>query len=137
MDRVLSLSGVAADPALAEAVVRGLDTGQGVIAADLQIAAVAMRDLRVTSAAALQKLGGALELESAWLHDACRATGNERSALRLCAELAAGSHGPVAADELIRRTNIDPSFAQQALGVLEQRGVIVRGDMSGTSWMLR
>ncbi|HEY5948890.1 MAG TPA: ATP-binding protein, partial [Kofleriaceae bacterium] len=54
MDRVLSLSGVAADPALAEAVVRGLDAGQGVIAADLQIAAMAMRDLRITSNAALQ-----------------------------------------------------------------------------------
>ena len=136
-DRVLSLSGVAADPALAEAVVRALDQGHGLIAADLQIAAMAMRDLRVTSLPALQRLGGASELEAAWLHDACRATGNERSALRLCAELAAGSHGPVAADELIRRTNIDAGFAQQALGVLEQRGVIVRGDMGGTSWMLR
>jgi HEAT repeat protein len=137
MDRVLSLSGVAADPALAEAVVRGLDVGQGVIAADLQIAAMAMRDLRITSIAALQKLGGASELEAAWLHDACRATGNERSALRLCAEMATGSHGPIAADTIIRSTNIDASFAQQAFGVLESRGVIVRGDMAGTSWLLR
>ncbi len=136
-DRMLSLSGVAADPALAEAVVRGLDAGQGVIAADLQIAAVAMRDLRITSVAGLQKIGGALELESAWLHDACRATGNERSALRLCAEMATGSHGPIAADTIIRRTNIEASFALQAFGVLESRGVIVRGDMAGTSWLLR
>jgi HEAT repeat protein len=136
-DRVLSLSGVAADPALAEAVVRGVDTGRGVIPADLQIAAMAMRDLHITSVAALQKLGGASELEAAWLHDACRATGNERSALRLCAEMASGEHGPIAADAIIRRTNIDASFAQSAFGVLEARGVIVRGDMSGTSWLLR
>lgn len=136
-DRVLSLSGVAADPALAEAVVRGLDAGQGVLAADLQIAAMAMRDLHVTSLQALHKLGGAAELESAWLHDACRATGNERSALRLCAEMATGSHGPIPADEIIRRSNIEPSFAQQAFAVLESRGVIMRGDMSGTSWLLR
>jgi HEAT repeat protein len=137
MDRVLSLSGVAADPALAEAVVRGLDAGQGVIAADLQICAMAMRDLRITSVGALQKLGGASELEAAWLHDACRATGNERSALRLCAEMATGAHGPIAADTIIRRTNIEAGFAQQAFGVLESRGVIVRGDMAGASWMLR
>ena len=71
----------------------GLDNGQGLLAADLQIAAMAMRDLRITNMAALQKLGGPTELESAWLHDACRATGNERSALRLCAELADGPHG--------------------------------------------
>jgi HEAT repeat protein len=137
MDRVLSLSGVAADPQLAEAVVRGLDAGHGVIAADLQIAAMAMRDLRITSLAALQKIGGASELEAAWLHDACRATGNERSALRLCAEMATGSHGPIAAETVIRRTNIEPAFAQTAFGVLESRGVIVRGDMAGTSWLLR
>jgi HEAT repeat protein len=137
LDRVLSLSGVAADPALAEAVVRGLDTGQGLLAADLQIAAMAMRDLRITSIGALQKLGGATELEAAWLHDACRATGNERSALRLCAELADGPHGPRTAEAIIRRTNLDASFAQSAFGILEQRGVIVRGDVGATSWMLR
>jgi len=136
-DRVLSLSGVAADPALADAVVRGLDAGQGVLAADLQIAAMAMRDLHLTNVPAIKKLGGSTELEQAWLHDACRATGNERSALRLCAELAAGAHGAVTADQIIRRTNIDPSFAQSAFGVLESRGVIVRGDMTATSWMLR
>ncbi len=137
LDRVLSLSGVAADPPLAESVVRGLDGGQGVLAADLQIAAMAMRDLHVTNAPALKKLGGSPELEQAWLHDACKATGNERSALRLCAELAAGVHGAVPAEQIIRRTNIDPSFAQSAFGVLENRGVIVRGDPAGTSWMLR
>lgn len=136
-DRVLSLSGVAADPQLAEAVVRGLDTGQGLLAADLQIAAMAMRDLRITNMAALQKLGGPTELESAWLHDACQATGNERSALRLCAELADGPHGARTTDAIVRRTNLDSGFAQSAFGVLESRGVIVRADMQGTAWMLR
>ncbi|HTL31968.1 MAG TPA: HEAT repeat domain-containing protein [Kofleriaceae bacterium] len=136
-DRVLSLSGVAADPQLAQAVVHGLDTGTGVLAADLQIAAMAMRDLKITSIGALQKLGGATELEAAWLHDACKATGNERSALRLCAELADGPHGPRSAETIIRRTNLEAGFAQSAFGVLEQRGVIVRADQQGTSWMLR
>lgn len=138
LDRVLSLSGVAADPPLANAVVQGLaHGGNGLLAADLQIAAMAMRDLRVTSLPALQSAGGASELENAWLHAACAATGNERSALRLCAELAQGSYGPRAADAVIRRINLDAGFAQQAFGALEHRGVIVRADASGTSWMLR
>lgn len=136
-DRVLSLSGVAADPALAEAVVRGLDRGTGLLAADIQLAAMAMRDLRVTSMGALQSAGGPSELEGAWLHAACAATGNERSGLRLCAELAQGNYGPRPADAVIRRINLDAGYAQSAFGVLEQRGVIVRADASGTSWMLR
>ena len=137
IDRVLSLSGVAADPALADAVVQGIARGQPLLAADLQIAAMAMRDLKVTTLAALQRSGGPTELESAWLHDACRATGNERSALRLCAELAVGGAGPRAADMVIRRISLDAGYAQQAFMVLEQRGVIVRGDASGLTWMLR
>jgi hypothetical protein len=137
LDRVLSLSGVAADPALADAVVRGLDQGSGLLAADLQIAAMAMRDLRVSSVPALLSHGGPGELQRAWLVAACAATGNERSGLRLCGELAAGSYGPRVADDVIRRINLDASYAQQALGVVEQRGVIMRGDAGGTTWMLR
>ena len=137
LDRTLSLSGVAADPQLADAVVQGLARGNGLLAADLQIAAMAMRDLRITSLAALQKLGGPSELESAWLHDACRATGNERSALRLCAELAQGAPGPRPAEAIIRRVNLDAGYAQSAFGMLESRGVIIRSDASGSAWMLR
>ncbi|HMG22195.1 MAG TPA: AAA family ATPase [Kofleriaceae bacterium] len=137
LDRVLAYSGVAADPALADAVVHGIGRGQPVLAADLQIAGLAMRDLRIASAAALAKLGGPGELESAWLHDACRATGNERSALRLCAELAAGGPAPRTAEHIVRRINLDLATAQHALGVLEARGVISRGDPGGATWMLR
>ncbi|HEY0484142.1 MAG TPA: AAA family ATPase [Kofleriaceae bacterium] len=137
LDRVLAYSGVAADPALAEAVVQGIGRGRPVLPADLQIAGLAMRDLRISNAAALAKLGGAGELESAWLHEACRATGNERSALRLCAELAAGGHGARPTDQIARRINLDPGSAQHALGVLETRGVICRGDAGGATWMLR
>jgi HEAT repeat protein len=137
LDRVLSFSGVAADPALAEAVVQGLGRGHPVLPADLQIAGMAMRELRLTSAAALARIGGAQELESAWLHDACKATGNERSALRLCAELAAAGPGPRPADQVVRRINLDRGFAEQAFQILETRGVIVRGDAGGATWMLR
>ena len=135
-DRMLSLSGVAADPALADAVVKGISRGQPLLAADLQIAAKAMRDLRVTTAAALAKLGGPQELEASWLHEACRATGNERSALRLCAEIAA-SHVPVSGEAVVRRINLEPQFASAAFDMLEQRGVICRADATGMTWMLR
>ena len=138
-DRVLSLSGVAADPPLADAVVLGLTQAapQGVLCADLQICAMAMRDLRITSLPALQKAGGPSELEGLWLNAACKATGNERSALRLCAELAAGGWSPKPGDAVARRINLDPHFAMHAYGVLEQRGVIVRCDPEGGTWMLR
>jgi len=137
LDRVLSYSGVAADPALADAVVQGIGRGRPVLPADLQIAGLAMRDLRISSAAALAKIGGAGELESAWLHDACRATGNERSALRLCAELASGGPGPHPIEQIVRRINLDLGLAHHAFGALEARGVVGRGDPGGATWMLR
>ena len=137
LDRVLAYSGVAADPALADAVVQGIGRGRPMLPADLQIAGLAMRDLRISSAAGLAKIGGAGELESAWLHDACKATGNERSALRLCAELASGGPGPHPLEQIVRRINLDPGFAHSAFGVLEARGVVGRGDPGGATWMLR
>jgi HEAT repeat protein len=136
LDRVLSFSGVAADPALAGTVAQGVGRNQPVLPADLQIAGLAMRDLKISSAAQLDKAGGPTELESAWLHEACRATGNERSALRLCAELATGT-GPRVGDEVVRRISLDPAYAAHAFEILEQRGVIIRADAAGTAWQLR
>jgi HEAT repeat protein len=136
-DRMLSLSGVAADPQLAHSVVQAIGHGQPVLAADLQIAAMAMRDLRLSTAATLHKAGGPTELESLWLHDACKSTGNERSGLRLCAELASSGAGPRTAESIVRRVNLDAGYAQQAFVALEQRGVIIRADGSGQTWMLR
>jgi HEAT repeat protein len=136
-DGILSFSGVAADPALAEAVVAGLGHGGPVLPADLQLAGIAMRDLRISSLAALRQLGGPAALEEAWLHHACQATGNERSAMRLCAELAAVGPASLPGDQLSRRAAIEPQLAQHALAVLEQRGVILRGDAGGMTWMLR
>jgi hypothetical protein len=136
-DRILSFSGVAADPALAEAIVMGIGAGGPVLPADLQLAGIAMRDLRISTPAALQKIGGPSELEEAWLNEACRATGNERSAMRLVAELAVHGPQPQPADQLVRRVNLDQHAAQQALSTLEQRGVITRGDPNGLTWVLR
>ncbi|HWO20967.1 MAG TPA: AAA family ATPase [Kofleriaceae bacterium] len=137
LDQILSFSGVAADPALAEAVVFGLGRGGPVLPADLQLAGIAMRDLRISSLAALKQLGGPTELEEAWLQEACKATGNERAAMRVCAELAAVGPGALPAEELSRRASLDPQRALNAFAILEQRGVILRGDAGGATWMLR
>lgn len=138
LDRILAFSGVAADPALADAVVQGISRGgQPVLPADLQIAGMAMRDLKITNASALSKVGGPTELEEAWLQGACKATGNERSAMRLCAELAQAGQGPHPGDVIVRRINLDNAYANHAFNVLEQRGVITRGDPDGHTWMLR
>lgn len=137
LDQILSYSGVAADPALAEAVVQGLGHGGPVLPADLQLAGIAMRDLKIGSVAALKQLGGPTELEEAWLRQACHATGNERAAMRLCAELAAFGAGALPGDQLARRASLEPKLAQHAFAILEQRGVILRGDANGATWMLR
>ena len=75
----------------------GIGGGGPVLPADLQLAGIAMRDLKISSAPALQKLGGPSELEEAWLMEACRATGNERSALRLCLSSSTTSTRPAPA----------------------------------------
>jgi HEAT repeat protein len=132
LDRVLALSGVAADPRLAEAVVQGLGRGAPVLPADLQIAALAMRELRIDSQHALQKAGGGRELCRAWLHAACRSTGDERAALRLVAEIADGAS---TADEASRELGFDPNAAYRTLGALEQAGVLTR--LPDDAWGLR
>lgn len=124
LDRVLALSGVAADPKLAEAVVVGLDRdGSGILPADIQLSALAMRELRIDSLVGLQRLGGARELEPAWLHAVCRATGDERGALRLVAEIADGARtiGAAAA-----RLGFDEGDAARTLAHLENAGVVLR-----------
>jgi hypothetical protein len=64
-DRMLSLSGVAADPPLADAVVQGLGRGQPLLAADLQIAAMAMVvDAKDESAAAFYRHYGFVTLQA-------------------------------------------------------------------------
>lgn len=137
LDRLLSQSGSAADAALIDAVVHGIAQPSGVLAADLQLCAMAMRDLGIDSTSELQELGGASELESAWLHAACAATGNERSALRLCAELATHRPRVKSSAAIARDIGVNSGFADRAFVELEARGVVARGDAEATTWRLR
>jgi hypothetical protein len=124
IDRTLALGGVVADHSLAEAIAAGLGRSGGVLPADIQIAALAVKELSLTTPSALAKLGGATELESAWLHALGRATGNERSGLRLIAELAHPDGEPRSAEWVATRISLDPAYARRAFDLLEQRGLI-------------
>jgi HEAT repeat protein len=123
LDRVLALSGVAADPKLAEAVVVGIGRDGAVLPADLQLSAMAMRELRIDSLVGLQRLGGARELERGWLHHVAKLTGDERGALRLVAEIADGAD---TVGQAAHRLGFDPAKAERIAGVLEQAGAIGR-----------
>lgn len=130
LDRTLTLAVGASDPQLVRAIVQGLSPDGAILPADLQIAALAAIELGVTGAAALEKLGGTRELANQWLTRAAAATGDERAALRLVAELAqpaASTPGAPAAllspAHAAARAGVDPAFAQQALQVLQDRGI--------------
>lgn len=136
-DRVLSRVGITADSPLVDAVVQSVADAGGVLPADLQRCAIAMRHLGITSPEALHDLGGADELESAWLHAVCAATGNERAALRLCAELATTRPDAKSSADIAREIGVDAGFAHRAFVELETGGVVARGDAEGTIWRLR
>lgn len=89
LERMLGLAAVTTDAAVSAAVVRELDRGNGISPATLQLAAVALRELRVDAMPALTKLGGARELFARWLEAVCKAAPDETAAQRMLAELAA------------------------------------------------
>src|SRR5690606_25798774 len=126
LERTLALAGSSADQQLARAIAAGLDQegSGGILPADLQIAALGVVELGITSPLALQKLGGVRELEPAWLGRVAAATGDERAALRLLAELAQGGGTvPWAVEVAAARASVDPGFARHALGVLQDKGI--------------
>jgi hypothetical protein len=127
LERTLALAGSSADPQLARAIVVDIGQDGSILPADLQIAALAVVQLGIASTSALDKLGGARELEAVWLRRAAHATGDERAALRLIAELghtgSSASAPAMAAEVAAARASVDPRFAHHALGVLKDKGV--------------
>lgn len=126
LERTLALAGVAADQALAQAIVDVLSQDGPILPTDLQIAARAVLDLGATSPAALQEIGGASELERAWMEFAADSTGNRRTALRILAELASDhrqlrSYVP---DFVAARASVSPDFTGHALSSLAERGLV-------------
>ncbi len=139
LQSALSYGGVTADGELIDQVVSGLAKHGGVLPADLQIAALALRDLRIDRAPALHKLGGASELESGWIGAAAKATGHERTGLRLLGEIAEADGATVSATHLVQRLGLTAAETSRSLSSLEERGVIVRGSTGSEfsdDWML-
>lgn len=130
LGRVLADGGVTAEPGLVEAVVAALHRERGVLPAELQLAACALRDQRVASPVALRKLGGVGELMRAWVIALARARGDERTGLRVLGGLAGG---PVAAATLAEQLAISPATVDDFLAAVAERGAVRR---DGDGWRL-
>ncbi|RMH39093.1 MAG: NACHT domain-containing protein [Deltaproteobacteria bacterium] len=130
LERTLSLAGLTSDRTLADAVVDQLAAAGPILPADLQIAALAIRALRIATVDDLRAAGGATELERQWIGHVAATTGNERAALRLLAELATGDEAPPQPpDWAAARAGIDREFARRAAAAFAEHGLlyVVRG----------
>jgi hypothetical protein len=128
LERTVSLAGLAASREVSLAVAHDLGHELPILPADLQMAALAVSELRIATVDQLRAAGGGSELARAWIGAVARATGNERAGLRLLAELAS-SYGVGArrADELAARVGVDRAYARAALRTFEDRGLVRAG----------
>ena len=125
LERIFSLGSIAADPQLARHVVHQLNHGAPVSPADLQIAAMAIRDLGISNAAALDSAGGASELPRAWLESCAAQTGDRGAALRMLSQMATGKgKAAVPPSWLAQRANLEPGYVAAALDQLAERGAL-------------
>jgi hypothetical protein len=125
LERTLALAGLPADRAVAGAVAEELGRGGSVLPGDLQIATLALSDFQIAGVDHLRAMGGASELERAWLGGVAASTGNERAGLRLLAEVASGDGTvPYSPSWAAARAGIDPEFADHAMRALQSRGVV-------------
>ncbi len=137
---LLSAAGVSNDRGLADAVVGGLGRGGAVLPADLQIALLGMRELRIASTAQLIKAGGGAELERHWIEGAARASGDERRGLRALAELAVTPHGGLSiartAAEIGAPLSASADEIEHVMAAFAQRGAVVRAGENLERWRL-
>ena len=137
---LLSGAGVSNDRGLADAVVHGLGRGGAVLPADLQIAMLGMRELRLSTTAQLTKAGGGGELARHWLEGAARSSGDERGGLRALAELAyAGPDGvPVGrtAAEIGAPLSLHADEVERVMAGFAARGAVIRTGDNMDRWRL-
>lgn len=133
-----AMLGPACAPPVIDEVVAYLGrNGEGILPADLQICAMAMSLGGITTPDALARAQGARELAASWIADACAATGHQRSAMRLLAELADGPLGAYPGEALAQRIGLEPSLGRHVFDTLEARGIVARADAAGSLWSLR
>jgi len=131
LDRTLALAGVPADQQLAGSVVDALARDGAILPADLQIAALAIRELGLTTLEQVGRIGGAGQLERLWLEGVARRSGNEKVALRLLAELAVPRGGAYPPEWAAARAGIDPAVAGPTMAALSQFGVVHQVQVQG------
>ncbi len=125
LERTIALSGFPSDDEVTKALVQDLALRGPVLPAELQIAALAVKEQGITSAMQLHEVGGYAEIERRWLTSAAAATGNERGAMRLLGELASGSFGTAhSGADAASRAGVPLEFAARALAVFESKGLV-------------
>ncbi|MCG8420538.1 MAG: hypothetical protein MJE77_21595 [Proteobacteria bacterium] len=141
LERIWTLNAVTTEPLLSTLVVEVLTQETGVVLpADLQVAALAVRDLGISGADDFRAIGGAGQLDHAWVTACARDTGDERAALRLLGELAsarAGTSQPI--ERVAARACTTVDVAHRALSTLHEKGLVsaVGGDGDrDTQWAL-
>ncbi len=130
LSRTLALAGLGADPLLPSAVSDGLAENGLILPADAQIAARALRDLNLDTAAALNAAGGARELPARWVLSAAGSAVDERRGMRVAGALAAhrGDEPVVlSASEAAQLAGVPEDVATRALDGFLIRGVCVVG----------
>ncbi|MBL4632222.1 MAG: ATP-binding protein [Kofleriaceae bacterium] len=141
LERTVALAGIPCEEDLVPAIIADLSRksrksrshSNSILPCDLQIAAIAIKELGIASAAQFQREGGYTQLENRWVVLATQSTGNERSAMRLLAVLAAnGIMQPCPTSSVARQANVDIDFAQGALATLQTRG-LVQGNAAANS----
>lgn len=128
--RVFADAGIAVEPGLAEAVAAALHRERGVLPAELQLAACALRDQRITAPAALRKVGGLGEVVRGWLAATAAAATDARTGLRALGELTGGAATTAALSE---RLAVGAPEVEHALTAAVDRHVVVR---DGDGWQL-
>jgi hypothetical protein len=126
LDRTIALAGIDCEQQLSSTIVEDLNRGnRQILPADLQIAAIALKEVGVKQVAQYRQLGGFSELQRRWLENTAAATGNLRTGLRLLAEFASVPGGAPSSVEIAALSgNIDPGWAKIAINVLQSRGVL-------------
>ena len=113
------------DRPLADALAHDLDRG-GVLPLELRLALLAVRELRLGSAAGLHRAGGTGELERLWLSALARQGGDERTGLRVVAELAsAAGDRPTASAAIGKRLALSAEAVERTLRAFASHGAVV------------
>jgi hypothetical protein len=133
LDRTLALAGQVIDRDLPRALADAAGAGGPVLPADLQLLALAARTLGIASPADLARVGGAGELEGAWLKSIAGQVGSERAVLRTLAELSEPSATPPSVEWVASRAGVDPAVARQALAQLAERGITRAVEVPGSA----